>query len=86
MCIRDRFTWIRDSYASDERKAAIVALALLGAVNVGGEQFGYASLVDLSTGRVVWFNDLNRLWGDLREAPAAAETVDVLLEGFPGLE
>lgn len=77
------FTWVRDSYASGERKAAIVAMALLGAFTTGGEQTGYASLVDLETGRIVWFNDLQRMTGDLRDPKAAAETVDALLKGFP---
>jgi hypothetical protein len=78
------FTWIRDSYASGERKAAIVAMALLGGIMLGGEQVGYASLVDLRTGRIVWFNDLSRMAGDLREAQPAAETVEALLKNFPG--
>lgn len=77
------FTWIRDTYASAERKAAMVAMALFGVGLVGGSQTGYASLVDLQTGQVVWFNDLRRVSGDLREAKDAAETVDVLLRSFP---
>lgn len=77
------FTWVRDSYASNERKAAMIALALLGAISTGGEQLGYASLVDLNTGRVVWFNQLNRMSGDLRDAKPAEETVDALLKNFP---
>ena len=77
------FTWIRDSYASPERKATMVAMALLGSLMLGGEQVGYASLVDLKTGRVVWFNELSRMSGDLREAKPAAETVEALLKGFP---
>ncbi|MDB5897196.1 MAG: hypothetical protein JWP22_4162 [Ramlibacter sp.] len=80
------FTWIRDSYASSERKAAMVAMAMLGAISLGGEQVGYASLVDLNTGRVVWFNKLSRMSGDLREAQPAAETVETLLKGFPALQ
>jgi hypothetical protein len=80
------FTWVRDSYASPERKMAMLALAALGAISLGGEQNGYASLVDLHTGRVVWFNQLRRLWGDLREAEPATETVEALLEGFPALK
>lgn len=79
------FTWMRDSYASSERKLAMVAMALLGGITVGGEQVGYASLVDLNTGRVVWFNGLSRMWGDLREAQPADETVEALLKGFPAL-
>ncbi len=77
------FTWIRDSYATAERKVAIVAMALLGVGVAGGSQIGYASLVDLNSGRVVWFNDLRRGSGDLREAKEALETVETLLKGFP---
>lgn len=77
------FIWIRDSYASAERKAAMVMLALVGVGVGGGAQTGYASLVDLSNGRVVWFNHLQRGSGDLREAAAAHETVEALLKGFP---
>jgi hypothetical protein len=77
------FVWIRDSYASAERKAAIVVMALLGVGIPGGSQIGYASLVDLNDGRIVWFNDLRRGSGDLREALPAQETVDLLLKGFP---
>ena len=80
------FTWIRDTYASNERKAAMIALALIGAISTGGEQTGYASLVDLNNGRVVWFNDLRRMSGDLRDEKSAEETVDTLLTGFPGLQ
>ena len=77
------FTWVRDSYASGERAAAMIGLALLGVGVAGGQQIGYASLVDLTTGRVVWFNRLARGSGDLREAQPAAETVDALLAEFP---
>lgn len=77
------FVWVRDSYASAERKAAMVAMALLGVGLSGGSQVGYASLVDLETGNVLWFNRLARASGDLREGPAAVETIDALLAGFP---
>ncbi|TWO71944.1 hypothetical protein FN976_08120 [Caenimonas sedimenti] len=77
------FFWIRDSYASPERKAAMVALAIVGIGITGGIQIGYASLVDLRDGRIVWFNNLGRAFGDLREAKPAEETVEALLKGFP---
>ncbi len=78
------FFWLRDSYATAERKAAMVAMAILfGAVMPGGQQIGYASLVDLKTGRIVWFNNLARMSGDLREAKSAEETVEALLKNFP---
>ena len=77
------FSWVRDSYASGERTAAIIGMALLGVGMPGGQQIGYASLVDLNTGQVVWFNRLARQRGDLREAEPAAETVEALLSEFP---
>jgi hypothetical protein len=80
------FIWIRDSYASAERKAAMVAMALLGVGLTGGAQIGYASLVDLETGKVLWFNRLARASGDLREGKTASETIDALLAGFPAAQ
>ena len=80
------FSWVRDSYASNERAAAMVAITILTlgrAVPQGGAQIGYASLVDLNTGQVLWFNRLARNSGDLREAAPAAETLDILLNQFP---
>jgi len=80
------FSFVRDSYASGERKAAMVAIAILTlgrAALALGTQSGYASLVDLNTGQVVWFNQLLRATGDLREPESAAETLDALLLEFP---
>ncbi len=77
------FTWVRDSYASPERVAMMIGLALLGVGVGGGAQVGYATLVDLQTGQVLWFNQLQRASGDLREAAKAAESVNMLLTGFP---
>src|SRR5574340_881514 len=73
------FSWVRDSYASSERVATMVVFALLGVGLGGGAQVGYASLVDLNTGQVLWFNRLLRASGDLREADKAAETLNALL-------
>ncbi len=77
------FIWVRDSYASAERKVAMFALAFVGVGITGGAQTGYASLVDLETGQVMWFNRLFRASGDLRVAETAGETVDTLLAQFP---
>ena len=78
------FSWIRDSYASGERIAATIFLALFGiGMAPGGLQQGYASLVDLNTGQVMWFNRLFRQTGDLREPDKAADTLNALLENFP---
>jgi hypothetical protein len=78
------FSWIRDSYASGERIAATIVFALFGiGIAPGGLQQGYASLVDLNTGQVMWFNRLFRGTGDLREADKAADTLNALLSNFP---
>ncbi len=80
------FSWIRDSYASAERVATMIVLAAFGIGIGGGAQVGYASLVDLNTGQIVWFNHLMRGTGDLREPEKAAETLNALLDRFPGLK
>lgn len=77
------FIWVRDSYASPERIFAMAALAIVGIGLTGGVQTGYASLVDLDSGQVVWFNRLARVYGDLREVAPARESIDALLAGFP---
>ena len=77
------FVYVRDSYASEARKAVMVAGLALRAAIIGGVQSGYCSLVDLETGDIVWFNQLGRPMGDLRTSESARETVDMLLTGFP---
>jgi hypothetical protein len=77
------FIWMRDSYTSAGRAAAIVVAAILGVGIQGGTQQGFASLVDLRTGDVVWFNRMFRGTGDLRNGTAAVVTADALLEKFP---
>ncbi len=74
------FVYVRDSYASAERKAMMIGMAILGVGIQGGSQIGYASLVDLSTGRVVWFNHIARASGDLREAEPAVASIEVLMQ------
>jgi hypothetical protein len=73
------FLYVRDSYATAGRVAVIVVAALLGAGVPGGSQVGFASVVDLRTGDIVWFNRLIRGHGDLRTPATAAETVKALV-------
>jgi hypothetical protein len=40
---------------------------------MGGVQSGFASLVDLRTGDIVWFNQLGRATGDLRSRSPRAK-------------
>jgi len=86
------FMHAEDSVASQGR----VALQVLGvagcfigfcAPNIGGQsQFAYASLVDLRTGEVVWFNVVQAgsqvagiKFGDMRTPAGATQLVDRLL-------
>ena len=80
------FVWVRDSYASPERKALMIGMALLGVGLGGGIQTGYATLVDLQSGQVLWFNRLISSTGDLRDAKSAASSIDSLLAGFPKVQ
>lgn len=77
------FVFLRDSYASAGRKAAMVGLAILGVGIHGGAQWGFASLVDLKSGDLVWFNRLVDPQGDLREPTPAREAVKKLLADLP---
>lgn len=77
------FVYIRDSYASGERVAVMIFGALLGVGLPGGVQVGFASLVDLESGDIVWFNRLVSGVGDLRTAEPARKTIENLLSDFP---
>ena len=77
------FFFMRDSYASSGRVALIVVAAVMGVGVPGGAQVGFASLVDLNNGDVVWFNRFARGTGDLRTADGAREMVRVLLDEAP---
>jgi len=77
------FLTLRDSYATSGRKALMAGLMLVGVGLSLGEQFGFASLVDLNDGRIVWFNVLTAQSGDLRSADAAQAAIAELLDGAP---
>jgi hypothetical protein len=77
------FIYLRDSYASAGRIVAMMTAAALNISMQLGMQVGFASLIDLQTGEVIWFNRLRRQTGDLRTDSSARETVDELLTGFP---
>ena len=77
------FVHVRDSYASEGRKLVMIAGAALKMGLMGGIQSGFASLVDLKTGDIVWFNQLGRVAGDLRTKEPASESVKMLFTEFP---
>jgi hypothetical protein len=77
------FIFVRDSYATAGRALFMIGAAMFGVGIPGGQQVGFASLVDLRTGQIVWFNQLASSSGDLRTAAPAQKTVDALLKGLP---
>jgi hypothetical protein len=77
------FVWVRDSYTTTGRAVIMIGAAMLGVGLQGGQQIAFASLVDLRTGNIVWFNRIMNNNGDLRTAEPARKTIDELLEKFP---
>ncbi len=76
-----------DSYGSTGRKVAQVAAAVLfGAWVPSGIHQGYAGLVDLKTGDLVWLNVDMQMGGDVRTTEGADKRVAQLLEEFPTRE
>lgn len=77
------FLHAEDSFASTGR-VALQAVSMLGCVvgvcliPHGGQQIAFASLVDLHSGRVVWYNALQSSVGDIRTADGAATMVNQL--------
>jgi hypothetical protein len=73
-----------DEYGSTGRKVLQV-VALLGGIAVtSGVHVGYAGLIDLKTGELVWLNADRQMGGDVRTPEGAQKRVRQLLEGFPG--
>ena len=83
------FVHVWDSYTSAELVAISIPLipfALLGAdvpSLVLGQQVGFASLVDLQTGDIIWFNKIFSVSGDVRGLRLARDFIRTLLAGFP---
>lgn len=77
------FLFIRDSYSSSGRVALQLAASLIGVGVTGGLQIGFASLVDLRSGDIVWFNHLADASGDLRSEKGSATTIRQLLTKMP---
>lgn len=77
------FVFYRDYQASGGRVAfAILAAAAGVGVNAGSEG-GFASLVDLKTGDIVWFNVVSAGSGELRKKDGAATAVAKLFKDIP---
>jgi hypothetical protein len=79
------FLHAQDSFSSGGRVALQVASFLACGLGVcvmptGGMQVAFASLVDLKTGQVVWFNTLSSSVGDIRTPEGADKMVKTLLD------
>jgi hypothetical protein len=78
------FITTEDHFGSTGRKILQVA-AMLGGVSVtSGVHKGYAGLIDVKTGQLVWLNADRQMGGDVRTPEGAVKRVGQLLEGFPG--
>lgn len=79
------FVYTEDQYGSTGRKVLQFAAAgLLGVGVSSGVHIGYAGLVDLKTGNLLWLNADGKMGGDVREADGMVKRVNQLLEDFPG--
>lgn len=79
------FIYNKDAYGSTGRKLLqVVALLGPGIAVKSGEHAGYAGLVDLKTGDLLWLNADGSMGGDVRTAEGAVKRVGQLLEEFPG--
>lgn len=79
------FIYNKDAYGSTGRKLLQIAAALGPGIGIkSGEHIGYAGLVDLRTGNVLWLNADAAMGGDVREPDGAEKRVGQLLEEFPG--
>lgn len=78
------FTYASGAYSSGGRIAVVVVLAALGSYVPTGSQTAFASLVDLRTGDIVWFNVVGEASaGDMREEDGAKGLVSQLLADIP---
>lgn len=78
------FVELYENYPSETGKGALGELAgeLYGLLSV--YRWGYASLVDLDSGRIVWFAERDAKSPGLRERWEARRTIDAMLGTFPG--
>jgi hypothetical protein len=80
------FVFYRDYQASGGRVAFAILAAAAGAGVSTGSEHGFASLVDLKTGDIVWFNVVRAGSGELRDKNGAAAAVSVLFKDIPGAQ
>ena len=78
------FIYNEDQYGSTGRKILQLFAAMAYVTVKSGEHKGFAGLVDLRTGDLVWLNADLAMGGDVRTSDGAQKRVAQLLEDFPG--
>ena len=77
------FVFYRDYQASGGRIAFSILAAVAGVGVSTGYEGGFASLVDLKTGDVLWFNNVVIGGGELRDPDGARKAVQGLFKDMP---
>ncbi len=80
------FIYNEDQYGSTGRKVLQIFAAMAYVQIKSGEHKGFAGLVDLHTGDLVWLNADLAMGGDVRTPEGAQKRVAELLRNFPGSE
>lgn len=78
------FVSTEDHFGSTGRKVLQIFAALARVPVTAGVHRGFAGMVDLRTGDLVWLNADWQMGGDVRDAAGAEKRVRQLLAGFPG--
>jgi hypothetical protein len=77
------FSYYRDYQASGGRIAFAILAAAAGVGVSTGSEGGFASLIDLKTGNIVWFNVVVAGSGELRDEKGAVTAVNALFKDLP---
>ncbi len=77
------FLYSYDNFPSAARNKSMVISSLMGEKESGGTHIGYAGLIDVNTGDLLWLNVDLRSQGDVRSASGAQQRIARLLNGFP---
>jgi hypothetical protein len=78
------FIFTEDQFGSTGRKIFQVFAAMGGVGIASGQHKGFAGLVDLNSGDLLWLNADLQMGGDVRTMEGARRRVAQLLEDFPG--
>lgn len=78
------FIFTEDQFGSTGRKVVQLFAAMGGVAIQSGQHKGFAGLVDLQNGDLLWLNADLQMGGDVRTPDGARRRVAQLLQDFPG--